>query len=95
MLDEEQKLKAQLQVSRGEKAKAIVEDPLVGEAFDVIEKTIYDAWKNTTFDQVTHREEAVRMGRVAGLLREQFYRIIRDGENARVMLNEEDLENAY
>jgi len=97
MIDQEHvtdlaKLEAQRKKARGERAREIMDDPLIEEVFEILEQQIYSAWANTTFDQIAVREEAVRMGRCLTLFKSQFELILREGRDAEVMIAHEGTE---
>lgn len=47
---------SQVQVSRGHRAKEILTDPLIEEAFATIEKEMWNLWQGTQTDQKDQRE---------------------------------------
>ena len=51
----------ELEISRGGRAKRLLEDPLLVEALEAIHERYTKAWRNTQLSQVTVREEAYRM----------------------------------
>lgn len=69
-------------VSRGHHAKRIMEDELVVEAFDLIERQVIEAWQNSRADEEDERRNAYLMQRLLKNLRGHFQKTIRDGESA-------------
>ena len=80
MIDE---YKLNSQVNRGEQSKRIMQNPLVIDAFDVVEKTILDAWKESPADDEKGRYHAYLMYRLLKNLRQQFEIAIATGNVAR------------
>lgn len=71
------------QAARGERAKQIVSQDIVQEAFAAIEKTIIDGWKNSAADEGVARENAYIMLRLYQNFRQQFTVAIATGEAAK------------
>lgn len=71
------------QASRGERAKQIVSQEIVQEAFAAIEKTIVEAWKNSAADEEQARENAYLMHRLFQNFKAQFTVAIATGESAK------------
>jgi hypothetical protein len=51
----------ELEIVRGQEAHQLLENELLNEALNAIEKRYNDAWMNTTLSQANLREEAYRM----------------------------------
>jgi len=71
------------QATRGDKAKQLLDNELIKDAFDVIEKTILDAWRNSSADQKDERDNAYIMFRLLQNFKEQFKRAIITGNAAK------------
>ena len=72
-----------LSVARGVRAKRILEDDMVVEAFAAIEKTIEDGWKDSRAHDEKGRENAYLLHRILNQFKGEFERIVRDGEVAK------------
>lgn len=70
------------QVERGDRARKILEDPLVAEAFAAVEREIVERWRTTEGADVDTREKAYLMQRLLGNLRGQFEAHVKTGELA-------------
>jgi hypothetical protein len=70
------------QRERGERARRILEDPLVIEAFASIARTIEDGWKNSEADDHAGRHNAYLMHRLLENFRDHFARLVRTGDAA-------------
>lgn len=73
-------------VSRGARAKRILEDDMVVEAFEAIEKTIVEGWKESRAGDAKGRENAYLLHKILGQFKGEFERIVRDGEAAETAL---------
>jgi len=82
----EDELKLRRQAERGARAKAIVEDPLVKEVFDNLEREIIQKWKATEASNVPQRERYHALMTAAGALQENLEQMIRDGRMADTIL---------
>lgn len=74
--------KLRKQQDRGERAQRVLENELVQEAFDEIEKTIMQAWKDSPADAEKERYNAYLMYRLFNNFRSHFDHIVRTGEAA-------------
>ena len=70
------------QAQRASRAKQILENDLVVEAFDLIEKRIYESWQTSSADETTERENAYLMHRLLQNFRTQFTQAIAKGKVA-------------
>lgn len=66
-------------VNRADRAKRILEDELIKEAFEKIESTIDYAWKNSKADDEEARHNAYLMLRLLQDFKEQFHSVITTG----------------
>lgn len=69
-------------VNRGERAKQILEDPLVVGALSAIEKAVYDAFQNTQLGATKELEHLHRMHRAVHMFRQALTSHIMDGNIA-------------
>ncbi|MFI5019862.1 MAG: hypothetical protein ACHQHK_18115 [Dongiales bacterium] len=70
------------EVSRGARAKAILEDEIVVEALDAIEAELRADWEGSRPGDAAAREESYRMLRAAKAFRERLRKVIDDGSVA-------------
>jgi len=70
-------------VNRGERAKRIMEEEFVKEAFDKIESTLMDAWRQSASDETGARDNAYIMYRLLQNFKQQFVIAITTGEVSR------------
>lgn len=80
-MNDEGKLREQ--ASRGERARQIVEQEIVQEAFAAIDKTLVEAWKGSAADEERARENAYLMYRLFQNFKAQFTVAIATGEAAK------------
>jgi len=80
------KAKLAEQQARGERARQILEDPLVEEFFGQAEEETMTAWRNSAIDETDVREDAWRMYQALQRLRSCFQTTIANGEFARHQL---------
>lgn len=73
-------------VARGVRAKRILEDDMVVEAFAAIEKTIAEGWKDSRAHDEKGRENAYLLHRILGQFKGEFERIVNDGDVAKTGL---------
>lgn len=78
---DEAKLKRQQ--DRASRAQRILDDELFKGAFENIEQTIVDSWKESRADEEKQRYNAYIMHRLLQNLREQFTRAIVTGQAAK------------
>lgn len=72
----------ELEMVRGRKAKTLLENELLQECLDTIEKKFTDSWQNSALSQGSVREEAYRMLAACRELRRQLTHIIDTGKMA-------------
>lgn len=70
------------QIDRAARAQTILDDPLVKEAFEAIERRVFDAWKGSSNDEGEHRENMYLLLRVQREFRHEFETLIKTGESA-------------
>lgn len=74
--------KLRQQAERGERAKRLLENELLQEAFASVEKAIDDGWKGTSAHEKEQRENAYMMHRLLGNFREHIAQVVRTGDGA-------------
>jgi signal transduction protein with GAF and PtsI domain len=70
------------EVSRGVRARVIIEDEIVVEALDAIEAELRADWESSRPGDAAAREESYRMLRAAKAFRERLRKVIDDGSVA-------------
>jgi hypothetical protein len=70
------------QQARGHRAKRILEDDLVIEAFEKIETVVTEAWQNSPADAEKERYNAYLMHRLLKQFKEHFRQIVVTGDHA-------------
>jgi hypothetical protein len=90
IIEKSRMTKIRREVSRGVRAKAILEDEIVAEALDAIEAELRADWEGSGPDDAAGREAAYRMLRSAKAFRERLRKVIDDGAvaEAEIELNE-------
>jgi len=86
MTDEEQHLRGR--IARSERARAIIEDPLLVEAFDRLEAVYIDGWRVTQSDDTAGREALWHRIKALSMLRADLASVLQDGTVARYQLAE-------
>ena len=72
--------------NRGERAKALMRDPLIVEAFDVLEEKYISAWKDSSSSQ-DERETLFQMYQALMVVRGHLSEVIETGDLAKLELN--------
>jgi len=72
--------------NRGERAKALMRDPLIVEAFDVLEEKNIGAWKDSSSSQ-DERETLFQMYQALMVVRGHLTEVIETGDLAKLELN--------
>jgi len=72
--------------SRGERAKALMRDPLMEEAFDVLGGKYIDAWKDSSSSQ-DERETLFQMYQALMVVRGHLTEVIATGDLAKLELD--------
>jgi hypothetical protein len=67
---------------RGPRAKALLDNDLLKEAFEKIEQTLMDDWRNTSSEDNQRREDAWRTFKLLQNLRGHLGRIVTNGDAA-------------
>lgn len=78
----------QADAARGDRARVILNDPLVNEAFTKMDEEIVAAWRNSAADDNDSRYNAFLMQRLLRNLKHQFELMIASGAIARAKLLE-------
>ena len=68
---------------REEKAKRLLNDPLLKEAFDTLEKSLYDTWCHSSGKEVDVREQTWLSMRLLERVRLHLSSIVETGEMAK------------
>jgi len=75
-------------IARAERAKAIIEDPMVAQAFEDIENSCLDGFKASGPDQVDLRENCHRLYLAIGMFQDIFKKHLDTGKMANISLLE-------
>lgn len=67
---------------RGPRAKALLDNELLKEAFEKIEQTLMDEWRNTSTEDAQRREDAWRSYKLLGALRGYLVKTVTNGDAA-------------
>ena len=78
------------EVSRGARAKAILEDEIVTEALEAFEAELRADWEGSAPDDTAGREDAYRMLRAAKAFRERLRKVIDDGSVAQAEIEAQE-----
>ena len=70
------------EASRGVRAQALLDDPIIVEALDAIEAELRADWEGSRVEDAAGREVAYRMLRAAKAFRERLRKVIDDGSVA-------------
>ena len=79
--------KTQKAISRGARAKALLDNDLLSESFDKLEGNYLDAWKATSPLQTDVREKVWVAFQLVGKMREQLRTVVDGGKIAQAELN--------
>jgi hypothetical protein len=71
------------EMSRGEAARRIIEDPLFDEAFQTIERECFEAWKGSGWKDADRREALYRQLKALGEVRTRLTAVMEGGKVAR------------
>lgn len=85
MIDE---IKANQDISRGARAKALLEDELLTEAFASLESAYIDRWRLTHIDDDKGREKLFIAVNVVGKVRDHLSAIVSNGSMAAKQLDD-------
>jgi hypothetical protein len=83
------------EIARGERARAILEDPLVGEAFGALERACIDEWRRAPARDVEGRERLWLMLKLCERLREHFVGLVESGTLAADRLAQIEKERKF
>lgn len=72
--------------NRGERAKALMRDPLIVEAFDVLEGKYIEAWKDSS-SSLDERETLFQMYQALMVVRGHLSEVIETGDLAKLELD--------
>jgi len=86
MTDQQQELRGR--VARSERARAIIEDPLLVEAFDILEQRFTLAWRFSPADATDLRERLWHHLQALAEVKAELESVLQDGMLARHQLSE-------
>jgi len=76
---------------RGEKAKAVLRNPIVVEAFEELGSRYIETWKATSIEQESQREKIFQMYQALLAVQGHLEELVSTGELAKIELNEKSL----
>jgi hypothetical protein len=85
-------VKLRAQAERGRRAETLLNDPLMVEAFDTLEKKIEEAWRNSSSEDRQARDNAYLLIRLLTTLKSNLKAIMVSGNNAKVLLQLEEIK---
>jgi hypothetical protein len=74
--------------ARAARAEALLDDELLNESFDALEKSYIAAWRATTVDDAAGREKLFLAINIVGKVRDHLAGIVANGKLARAELKE-------
>jgi hypothetical protein len=77
----------QKQVNRGQKANSLVDNDLLKEAFEALEKSYIEFWRQTKPEDSLAREKAFIAINIVGKVRDHLHAVIQNGKLATAELN--------
>ena len=84
-----------LAIERGRQARDILDSEIVKEAFDVLERKLFDAFKAAPARDTEGREYIHKMSKVLKDFRAYFDEAVLDGENAAAIIREREREARF
>jgi hypothetical protein len=79
--------KIQIAISRGARAKALIEDDLLRECLATMELTYIEKWRTTSVGQTEARERLWQAVNIVGLIRDHLRYVLDNGKIAQAELN--------
>lgn len=77
--------KRRKQISRGQQAERLMDNKLLNEAFDKIERDIFQRWSESTGADVAQRERCHDTFQLLKLLKQEIAAIVQTGRDARLL----------
>lgn len=74
--------------ARAARAEALLDDELLSESFDALEKSYVAAWRATTIDDAAGREKLFLAINIVGKVRDHLAGVVANGKLARAELKE-------
>lgn len=90
-MDDKERLRYQQAVKRANDARQVMENPMVKEALEVLEKQIMQEWKATHPKDEKGREKLFFMSGYLDDFKQHFLRAMRDGDQAGKILKNPNL----
>jgi hypothetical protein len=88
MMDEADRIKRAHEVERGERARAVLENPLFVEAFEAVEQDLMTQWKTNAALNQDGRERVFLMVTLLGQLKQNLTQHLTTGKMARIQIQE-------
>lgn len=71
---------------RGERARRLLDDPMLAEAFDVVERNLHEEWLASRGGQEREREQIWLMIKLLGRVKGQLTEAMETGKVARIQI---------
>lgn len=71
-------------IERGRQAKSVLENPLIVEAFEIIDTKLIEKIRDSDLDDETSRQYAFLMMRAMKVFKRHFEQVLMKGENAKI-----------
>jgi len=79
-------LKNRQDVERASRVEALLQNPLINEAFEELEKGFVDAWKGSAIADSQNREHIYQLLQALEALKGHFEKVLQDGKLAKERL---------
>jgi hypothetical protein len=76
------------EAQRGQRADALLNDPMLVEAFDALERGYYEGWKATEFRDTDGRERLFQAAQIIGKVKEHLRAVADTGKMASAQIDE-------
>lgn len=84
----------EVEIVRGKKAESLLDNPLLLEALEAIEKKYEDGWRKSQPSQLDVREKAFLMLHVVGEFKQYLTRLVQTGKMAGITRDAREEESA-
>ena len=78
--------KARQELDRATRAEALLQNPLIKEAFEELEKEFVEAWKGSSIGDSQNREHIYQLLQALEALKGHFSKVLQDGKLAKERL---------
>lgn len=73
-------------IQRGERARQLLNDPMLRDAIDKMRETTYHNIRTSNFKQIDEREECYKMLKAIDHFEDEFTRIVNGGKKAKSLI---------